>query len=109
MLGQRRVVELVELQGHEQQPRADRGDPLLHALVEAADLGIVAMRREQQLREREHAADAILDRLVALDHAGEAVAVELGQAALVLGLQCRGVGVDRREIGLDRADRRRRR
>ena len=69
------VVELVELQRHEQQSRADRGHPFLHALVELADLGVVAMRREQQLREGEHAADAILDRLVALDHAGEAVAV----------------------------------
>ena len=101
LLRQEIILQAVELQGHEQQMRTDRRDALLHALVEATDFRIVASRREQQLGVREGATCSILERLVALDQAGEAGAVDLRQATLVLGLQCNGVGGGSREIRLN--------
>ena len=86
------ILQAVELQGHEQQMRTDRRDALLHALVEPPDFGIVAFGCEQQLGVREGPTCSILERLVALDQAGEAGAVDLRQATLVLGLECDSVG-----------------
>ena len=94
-LGERLVLDPVELEGDEQEPGRRLVDPLLDALEEAADLGVVGPGGVQQLRIARDPAELLLEPLVAPDQGGERVAVELAEPALVLRLE-RARGLERR-------------
>ena len=101
MAGERRVLDAVDLERDEQQPRADLVDALLDALEEAADLGIVGAGGVQQLGIAADPAELLLDPLVALDHLGQRVAIELVEPALELALERDRRRLGRGEVALD--------
>ncbi len=77
---QHRVVQPVQLQREEHQVAADRGHPLGHGLVEAADLRIGRIAAEQQLRVGHQPAEDLLDPLVFGDGRGQSGAGQRRQA-----------------------------
>ena len=77
----RGLVEAVHLQGEEDQVARNHRHPLAHRLVEFADLGIVRIAAEQQLRVGHHAPQHFLDPLEPGNRLRQRGATETGELA----------------------------
>ena len=93
-----RVVEAVEFEGEEQQRRRDRVDPLLHRLVEAADLRVGEIAGMHQRGIADDPAALFLQPLEGCDRRAQRRPRQRGKLALVARSEGLGVGGERRQI-----------